>query len=183
MAEIKPPEIETKIQIIIQKCQDNKIQIQKDIIYFLAENISDNIRQIEGIIQRLNFNSQISNNPISITMAKNALKDIKQEQSNEITLEQIINHTARELNIKPSEIMGKSKISNIVKARQISIYLTRTLSKMDTTTILAKKLNMKDHSAISKSYKIFENKIKKDENLKILVNNIKIKIQNEQKQP
>ncbi|WP_288545487.1 chromosomal replication initiator protein DnaA [uncultured Helicobacter sp.] len=181
LIEITPPEIETKIRIIMQKCQDNRINMDKDVINFLAENISENVRQIESIIGKLNFNAGIANQPIDIPMAKNALKEIQKEHSEEITLEKIINIIARELNIKPSEITSKSRVSKIAQARHITIYLTRTLSSaVNSMAILAQKLNMKDHSAISKAYTQISKKIKNDENLKRLVNDLKNKIQNEQ---
>lgn len=181
MIEVEPPEIETKIRIITQKCQDNRINMEKDIINFLAENINDNVRQIESIITKLNFKANITNQPISISMAKNTLKEIQKENLEEITLEKIINVIARELNVKPSEITSKSRISKISQARHIVIYFTRTLANnVNSMAILAQKLNMKDHSAISKAFSQINKKIQSDENLKKLINDLKIKIQNEQ---
>ncbi len=179
--EIEPPEIETKIRIITQKCQDNKISMEKDVINFLAENINDNVRQIEGIITKLNFKANIADQPINIQMAKSTLKEIQRENLEEITLEKIINIIARELNVKPSEITSKSRISKIAQARHIVIYFTRTLTNnVNSMAILAQKLNMKDHSAISKAYSQINKKIQNDEALKRVINDLKIKIQNEQ---
>ncbi|OBV29106.1 chromosomal replication initiator protein DnaA [Helicobacter sp. CLO-3] len=180
MMEIQPPEIETKVRIIEQKCRDNQINMDKETINFLAENINENIRQIESVILKLNFQHSITNQPISISMAKNVLKEIQKEANEEIGLEKIINAVAKECNVKPSEIISKSRTSRIVQARHLVIYLTRTLaSSIDSMGMLAQKLNMKDHSAISKAFTQISKKIESDENLKRLSKELKNKIQNE----
>lgn len=179
MMEIQPPEIETKIRIIEQKCRDNKINMEKDIINFLAENINENVRQIESIILKLSFHHSMTNQPFSIPMAKNVIKEIQKESNEEISLEKIIETIAKECNIKPSEIISKSRKTQIVQARHLVIYLTRTLSNIDSMSMLAQKLNMKDHSAISKAFTQITKKIEQDKDLKLLTQNLKAKIQSE----
>lgn len=179
MMEIQPPEIETKIRIIEQKCRDNKINMEKDIINFLAENINENVRQIESIILKLSFHHSMTNQPFSILMAKNVIKEIQKESNEEISLEKIIETIAKECNIKPSEIISKSRKTQIVQARHLVIYLTRTLSNIDSMSMLAQKLNMKDHSAISKAFTQITKKIEQDKDLKLLTQNLKAKIQSE----
>lgn len=179
MMEIQPPEIETKIRIIEQKCRDNQINMEKDIINFLAENINENVRQIESIILKLSFHHSMTNQPFSITMAKNVIKEIQKESNEETSLEKIIETVARELNIKPSEIISKSRKPQIVQARHLVIYFTRTLSSIDSMSMLAQKLNMKDHSAISKAFTQITKKIEQDKDLKLLTQNLKAKILSE----
>lgn len=179
MMEIQLPEIETKIRIIEQKCRDNKINMEKDIINFLAENINENVRQIESIILKLSFHHSMTNQPFSIPMAKNVIKEIQKESNEKISLEKIIETIAKECNIKPSEIISKSRKTQIVQARHLVIYLTRTLSNIDSMSMLAQKLNMKDHSAISKAFTQITKKIEQDKDLKLLTQNLKAKIQSE----
>lgn len=179
MMEIEPPEIETKIRIIEQKCRDNQISMEKDIINFLAENINENVRQIESIVLKLNFHHSVTNQPFSIAMAKNVLKEIQKESAEEISLEKIIQAVAKECNVKPSEIISKSRVAKIVQARHLVIYLTKTLSSIGSMTLLAQNLNMKDHSAISKAFTQITKKMNQDEQLKRLTQNLKAKIQNE----
>ena len=179
MMEIQPPEIETKIRIIEQKCRDNQIDMEKDIINFLAENINENVRQIESIILKLSFHHSMTNQPFSIAMAKNVIKEIQKESNEEINLEKIIETIAKELNIKPSEIISKSRKPQIVQARHLVIYFTRILSSIDSMSMLAQKLNMKDHSAISKAFTQITKKIEQDKDLKLLTQNLKAKILNE----
>ncbi|PAF44775.1 chromosomal replication initiator protein DnaA [Helicobacter sp. 11S02596-1] len=178
-ADIQPPELETKIAIIIQKCQLNQIKIDREIINYIASNINDNIRQIEGIILKLNAQASIIGQDISLTMAKNAIKDIQKENLENITLENIIKIVSKELNIKPSEIKSKSRNKTTANARRIVIYLAKTLTP-NSMQALAQFLNMKDHSSVSKAMKMITTEINENINIKAMIEEMKNKIQSEQ---
>ena len=178
-AEIVAPEFETKIAIIQQKCQINGIHLDEETIHFLASHINDNVRQIEGILIKLNAQASITGQEITIKMAKNALKDSLEINNKNITLENIIKMVSKALNIKPSEIKSKSRTKNVANARRIVIYLARALTP-NSMPVLAKELNMKDHSAISKAYKKIEEEIEQDLRTKAIIEEIKHKIQEEQ---
>lgn len=179
IADIQPPGLETKIAIIIQKCRLNQIEIDTEIINYLASNINDNIRQIEGIILKLNAQASIIGQNINLTMAKNAIKDTQKENLENITLENIIKIVSKELNIKPSEIKSKSRNKTTANARRIVIYLARTLTP-NSMPHLAQFLNMKDHSSVSKAMKMITTEISQNINTKMMLDEMKNKIQNEQ---
>lgn len=179
IADIQPPGLETKIAIIIQKCRLNQIEIDTEIINYLASNINDNIRQIEGIILKLNAQASIIGQNINLTMAKNAIKDTQKENLENITLENIIKIVSKELNIKPSEIKSKSRNKTTANARRIVIYLARTLTP-NSMPHLAQFLNMKDHSSVSKAMKMITTEIAQNINTKMMLDEMKNKIQNEQ---
>ncbi|PAF43031.1 chromosomal replication initiator protein DnaA [Helicobacter sp. 11S03491-1] len=179
IADIQPPGLETKISIIIQKCQLNQIEIDREIINYLASNINDNIRQIEGIILKLNAQASIIGQNITLAMAKNAIKDTQKENLENITLENITKIVSKELNIKPSEIKSKSRNKTIANARRIVIYLARTLTP-NSMPALAQFLNMKDHSSVSKAMKMITTEINENINIKAMIDEMKNKIQREQ---
>lgn len=179
IADIQPPGLETKIAIIIQKCRLNQIEIDTEIINYLASNINDNIRQIEGIILKLNAQASIIGQNINLTMARNAIKDTQKENLENITLENIIKIVSKELNIKPSEIKSKSRNKTTANARRIVIYLARTLTP-NSMPHLAQFLNMKDHSSVSKAMKMITTEIAQNINTKMMLDEMKNKIQNEQ---
>ncbi|PAF49422.1 chromosomal replication initiation protein DnaA [Helicobacter sp. 12S02232-10] len=179
IADIQPPGLETKIAIIIQKCHLNQIEIDREIIHYLASNINDNIRQIEGIILKLNAQASIIGQNITLAMAKNAIKDTQKENLENITLENIIKIVSKELNIKPSEIKSKSRNKTTANARRIVIYLARTLTP-NSMPALAQFLNMKDHSSVSKAMKMITTEIAENINIKSMIEEMKNKIQNEQ---
>lgn len=179
IADIQPPGLETKIAIIIQKCHINQINIDREIIDYLASNINDNIRQIEGIIVKLNAQATIIGQNISLSMAKNAIKDTQKENLEGITLENIIKIVSKELNIKSTEIKSKARNTTTANARRIVIYLARTLT-LNSMPALAQFLNMKDHSSVSKAMKIITTQISENANIKAIIDEMKNKIQNEQ---
>ena len=175
MADIQPPELETKIEIIKKKCQLDKIHLTNDVINFIATNMSDNIREIEGTIIKLNALSSILNQKITLEFAKNTIKDQLKEKKENVTIEQISQIVSRELNIKPSDIKSKKRTQSIVNARRIIIYLARNLTPNSMPQI-AIYFGMKDHTAISHAMKKINEMIENDENLKVFLEEISNKI-------
>ena len=165
VADIQPPELETKIAIIKKKCEINKVKLNDEIIHYIATVIESNVREIEGILSKLHAYSQLMHVDITLEFTKQILKDQIQENRANLTLEEITETVARELNIKPSEIKSKSRSRNIVYARRIAIYLSRELTQ-NTMPQLAQYFGMKDHTAISHMLKKINELIKNDEDFK-----------------
>ncbi|HIQ50964.1 MAG TPA: chromosomal replication initiator protein DnaA, partial [Nautiliaceae bacterium] len=177
IVDIQPPELETKIEIIRKKCELNGIYLPDEVIEFIATKLDSNIREIEGMITKINAMSKILGiNEITIDFAKQALKEHIKDKKEIITLEDIIKLIAKEFNIKPSEITSKSRNKNIVQARRCAIYLAREFTKESTPTI-AKYFGLKDHSAVSHAIKSFNKKLKEDNEFRIKIEELKSKIQ------
>ena len=175
VADIQPPELETKIAIIENKCEINKVNLTKDIINYIATVIESNVREIEGILSKLHAYSQLIHVDIDLEFTKNVLKDQIQENRANLTLDNITKFVARDLNIKPSEIKSKGRSKNIVYARRISIYLCRELTQ-NTMPQLAQYFGMKDHTAISHTLKKINSLIKDDEDFKVKIEELTNKI-------
>jgi len=176
IADIQPPELETKIEIIKKKCQINKINLSEEVIEFIATKLDSNIREIEGMIIKLNALAKLVGvNEITIDFTNQALKEHIKDKKENITLEDIISLIAKEFNIKPSEIVSKSRNRNIVTARRTSIFLAREFTKESTPTI-AKYFGLKDHSAVSHSIKAFNKRLKEDKDFRIRIEELKNKI-------
>ena len=176
LASINPPELETKIAIIQKKSVLNGIKLSDDVISFLATNLGNNIREIEGTIIKLNAMSSLLRQNITIEFAKNTIADYLQEKKEKVSIESIVATVAEEFNIKPSDIRSKKRAKKIVEARRISIYLARNLT-LNSMPIIAKFFGMKDHSAISHAMKKIEEIIENDENIKVLIEELSNKIQ------
>jgi len=176
IADIQPPELETKIEIIRKKCEINGIYLPDEIIEFIATKLESNIREIEGMIVKLHALAKLLGvNEITIDFAKQALKEHIKDKKENITLEDIITIIAKEFNIKPSEITSKSRNKNIVAARRCAIYLAREFTK-DSTPTIAKYFGLKDHSAVSHAIKAFNKKLKEDNDFRIKIEELKNKI-------
>ena len=177
VADIQPPELETKIAIIEKKCEINKVRLSKDIINYIATVIESNVREIEGILSKLHAYSQLMHVDIDLDFTKNVLKDHVKESKANVTLDTIVEYVAKDLNIKPSEIRSKGRSKNLVYARRISIYLCRELTQNNTTQ-LAQYFGLKDHTAISHTLKKINEMIQNDEDFKVKIAELTNKITN-----
>ncbi|WP_066389625.1 chromosomal replication initiator protein DnaA [Helicobacter himalayensis] len=177
IVQIENAGLDTKIQIIKTKCEMNSVILDSETINYIATKI-DNIRQIVGILHNINLQSNLNPNSSKLDIAKSLVKSYQKETQENITIDKVINVVARELNVKPSEITSKEKSQRVAYARRIVIYIAHTLT-LNSMPVLANKLNMKDHSSISKALKNIKEKIKVDENLKNIVEEIKNKVKND----
>lgn len=175
VADIQPPELETKIAIIEKKCEINKVKLNKEIVNYIATVIESNVREIEGILSKLHAYSQLMHVDIDLAFTKNVLKDQLREKRENLTLDNITNTVAKELNIKPSEIKSKGRSKNLVYARRIAIYLCRELTQ-NTMPQLAQYFGMKDHTAISHTLKKITELIKNDEDFKVKIEELTNKL-------
>ena len=177
VADIQPPELETKIAIIEKKCEINKVQLSKDIVNYIATVIDSNVREIEGILSKLHAYSQLMHVDIDLEFTKNVLKDQMAEKRENLTMDTITEVVSKDLNIKPSEICSKGRSKNIVYARRIAIYICRELTQ-NTMPQLAQYFGMKDHTAISHTIKKINDLIKDDEDFKTKIDELTNKITN-----
>jgi chromosomal replication initiator protein len=175
VADIQPPELETKIAIIEKKCEINKVELSKDIVNYIATVIDSNVREIEGILSKLHAYSQLMHVDIDLDFTKNVLKDQMNENRANIDMDMITQTVAKDLNIKPSEIKSKGRAKNIVYARRITIYICRELTQ-NTMPQLAQYFGMKDHTAISHTIRKINELIEVDEDFKLKINELTNKI-------
>lgn len=175
VADIQPPELETKIEIIKKKCEINRVKLDKEVINYVATIIENNTREIEGILSKLNAYSQLMGVDVNIEFARNVLKEQMAEKRNNITTDLIMEIVSKELNVKTSEIRSKSRNSNIVYARRIAIYLSRNLTP-NSMPQLAQYFGMKDHTAVSHTMKKINELMKNDEDFKIKIDELSNKI-------
>ena len=175
IADIGLPELETKIAIIKKKCELDGINLNSDIVNYIASNMGDNIREIESAIINLNAYASLMRQDITLEFAKNVMREQIKERRENISLEDIIQIIAKELNIKPSEIKSTKRSKNIVEARRIGIYLARTLTP-NSMPSLASYFGMKDHTAVSHNIKKINELIDTNESFKVKIEDLKNKI-------
>ncbi|MGD9554848.1 MAG: chromosomal replication initiator protein DnaA [Arcobacteraceae bacterium] len=178
-ADIQIPGLETKIAIIEKKSELNGIILTRDVINYIATNLDSSIREIEGVLIRINASANLLNQEINLELAQSLLKEQIKEQKENIKLPDIITVVASELNIKPSDIKSKKRTATVANARRVVIYLARELTHNSMPDI-AKFLGMKDHSSISHNIKKANELIEKDENFKLIIENLKNKIINKE---
>jgi len=176
--DVQIPELETKIAIVEKKCELNGINLTKDIINYIASNLGSSVREIEGLLIKINASADLLGQEITLELVKNLLKEQIAEQKSNIKLPDIIDTVSKELNIKPSDLKSNKRNQKVVNARRIVIYLARELTHNSMPDI-AKFLGMKDHSSVSKNISKASELLQKDENFKLTLQNLKNKILND----
>jgi len=130
MADIQPPDLETRMVITRNKAAQLGLILSDEAVEFIANNITANIRQIEGVIKRLTAYKEILDDVITIDSVKRAIKDVIRIGIFIPTPEIIIRETARYYSLKEDDIRGQSRAKNPTMARQVSMYLMRSLTNL-----------------------------------------------------
>jgi chromosomal replication initiator protein len=129
IADIQPPDLETKIAILRKKAETEKIDLPDSVALFMAGKIKSNIRELEGSLVRLTALSSLKGESINLPLAQEALKNIVEEEERAITIETIQKVVADFYNLKVADLKAKTNSRNIAVPRQIAMYLCKTLTK------------------------------------------------------
>ena len=146
-ADIQPPDLETRIAILRKKAQIQKYNISMEVLAYMAECISSNVREMEGLLNKVILLSQLNETQPSIEMCKEALKDYSQKNDGEVTADDIIDATCKCFSVKREDLIGKRKTREIVEPRQICIYVITELLDLPLSTI-GNMFGGRDHTTI-----------------------------------
>lgn len=172
IADIQPPDLETKIAILKKKSEITKIRLPEDVIYFLASSDTRNIRELEGMLIRLGAYSSLQGVPITLEMAKENLREILGDKRKEITIELIQKVVADHFGLKPADLKSSKRLKNFVQARQIAIWLCRDMTQFSYPDI-GSKFGGKDHSTVIYAAKKIDAALKDDPQLAKTIGDIK----------
>lgn len=146
IADIQPPDLETRVAIVKKKCEAEKIDMPDEVAFFLASKAQSNIRELEGFITRIHALSSLKGLPVTIDLAKDELRDLIPKQRS-VTVEDIENAVSTFFNVKPSDLKSHRRMKVIAFPRQIAMYLCRELTPLSYPEI-GQKFGGKDHSTI-----------------------------------
>ena len=174
--DIQPPDLETRIAILMNKAEHDGLEIPYEVMEFVASNIEGDIRTLEGALVNLLALSSLKKQDISLALAKAVLeKHVGPKQLNQISVEQIIKMVSKELKVKEKNILGKKRDMQIALARQICMFLSKKLTNLSLSNI-GQQIGKRDHSTVIHAYKTIEKKIEKDVELKQIISKIERKI-------
>jgi chromosomal replication initiator protein len=172
IADIQPPEIETKIAIIEKKMQENKISLPNNVAHYIASHVESNIRELEGFLVRICAYSSLTGREIDLGLVTEVLRKLlKHNEKQEISIDEIIKVVAGKLNVKISDIKAHNKNKNMVLARQIAMYLARKLTDHSFPDI-GQKIGGRDHSTVIYATNKMTKGIDADSKLKVLIQDI-----------
>jgi chromosomal replication initiator protein len=175
IADIQPPEIETKIAILLKKAEMERINIPEETAYYLASKVKSNIRELEGCLIRLGAQASLTGRPIDKEMAKNILRDLIEEDEKPITVDHIQKVVCEYFGLKLADIKAKKRTKEVALPRQIAMYITKQITDMSLSDI-GKGFGGKDHATVIYSYKQVEEKKAKDEAFNRMIENLIRKI-------
>ncbi|HQP91047.1 MAG TPA: chromosomal replication initiator protein DnaA [Candidatus Omnitrophota bacterium] len=175
VTDIQPPDIETRIAILRKKIENETIDIPDDVIFFIAETIKTNIRELEGALVRIIAYSLLQEEAITLDMAKNVLKDLLKETSKDISIEDIQKIVSEHFKINIADFKTKKRIKSIVMPRQIAMYLARELTCLSLPEI-GQRFGGKDHTTILHAYKKIKDAVTTDPKLKNTIERLLIDI-------
>jgi len=176
IADIQPPDIETKVAILCKKAEAYNISLSNEVGLFLASELGANIRELEGALNRLRFYASLTGNEISLAIAKETLKDILSDRKKLISIENIQKAVANYFNIKVSDIKSHKKLKIYAFPRQICMYLCRSMTPASFPEI-GEKFGGKDHSTVIHAFRQIEKKYKEDREIKNTIETIKNELQ------
>ena len=180
LADIAPPEFETRIAIIKRKAKQCNMEISDEIAEFIAERLKSNIRQLEGVVKRINATYQLDKELPSLTMAQNAIRDVMNDvQPTPITIERIIEEVARTFEVTAADIKSPKRAAQISQARQVAMFVVRDVTNLSYEEI-GKEFG-RDHSTAIYAVQQVERNMKNRSDFRNMINdlikNIKVSAQ------
>ena len=178
IADIQPPEIETKVAIIEKKAQENNINLPANVAYYIASHAESNIREMEGFLLRTVAYASLKHREIDMELVRDVLKHvIRSNSKHEVSIDDIIKVVGAKLDVKISDIKSRKKNKNIVAARQICMYFARKLTNFSFPDI-GDKIGNRDHSTVIYSCNKVEKLIETDMKMKKIVADLEEAVNN-----
>ena len=126
--EVEPPELETRVAILMQKAEVERIHLEQAVAFFIAERIRSNVRELEGALRRVIANARFTGSAITIDQVKRALRDLFAIQNRQISIDNIQRTVAGYYKIKISDVLSKRRNRNIARPRQMAMFLAKQLT-------------------------------------------------------
>ncbi len=171
VADIQPPDFETRVAILKKKAEFEEIAIGDDVLFYVAKNIFSNIRELEGALIRLVAKASLSNEEITLPFAEKALLDIIKQGKAPITIERIQKVVAEYFNIGVQDLTDKKRSQDIVMPRQIAMYLSRELTDQSLPAI-GDAFGGRDHTTVMYSCSKIKEEVKKTETMHALIDEV-----------
>ena len=172
LADIQPPDLETRIAIIKRKAQLLDLTISDNVAEYIAGQLKNNVRQLEGAVKRMRAQYLLGGEQPSIITAQNAIRDIRNDtQPVPITVERIITEVARTMNVTPDDIRSSKRSAPISQARQVAEYVVRDITGLPMKSI-GEEFGTRDHSTIVYAIQKVETRMAKDPSFKGMVMDI-----------
>ena len=171
LADIQPPDLETKMAILDKKAEAEGVRLPEDVRTFMATKSRTNIRELEGALVKIIAMSSVTGVPISMPMAQQALKHMFHEQERRITIDSIQKSVAEKFGIKQAQLKEKSNAKDVVRPRQVAMFLAKELTQASLPEI-GRSFGNKHHTTVIHSIRKIEELRKSDPDLNKTINSL-----------
>ncbi|HOJ39261.1 MAG TPA: chromosomal replication initiator protein DnaA [bacterium] len=176
VVDIQPPDFETRVAILKKKCQLRSLNLSDEIVFYLAEQIRENIRMLEGALNRIFALSSLLNRQVNLALTQEVVAGIYQKEKKAITLPLIMEKVSDFFHISPHDLTSRKRRRDILIPRQIAMYLAREMTEYSLVAI-AEELGGKDHTTVIHAYRKIKSKIGADQYLTGVIEQIKRSLQ------
>jgi len=160
IADIQPPDVETRVAIIEKKAEMEGIPLPNDVALFLGSEFTANVRELEGSLTRLGAHASLAHRPITIEFAREVLQAVLKPQVPRVSFDEILTAVCGHFSVRPIDLRSKRRSKNVVVPRQLAMYLCRRLMSVSFPHI--GELFGRDHSTVIHATAVTERRIKED---------------------
>jgi chromosomal replication initiator protein len=171
IADIQPPDLETKVAILQKKAESERVSLPTDVALYIASNIRSNVRELEGALIRLTAYVSLTGRDLSMLTAQEVLKNLIDSQMRKITIEAVQRAVSDQFGLRPAEIKAKNNSHSIVYPRQIAMYLAKQLTEASLPEI-GRQFGGKHHTTVLHSVEKITELRKTDKDLNRLLNKL-----------
>ena len=176
IADLKPPDIETRIAILQKKAEIEGITLPESVAIFIADKVHSNIRELEGYLRRVIAYASLKGEKIDLELAQEALKGLLDTTMVPITVEKVINVVCNHFKIKPSQLKSKNNSPKVAFPRQVAMYLAMEVAKLSLSEI-GRKMGGKHHTTVLHSIRKIEKLRRQNPEFNKEINNLIIRLQ------
>jgi chromosomal replication initiator protein len=168
IADIQPPDLETKVAILKKKAENDVVPLPDDVAIYIAGRIKSNVRELEGSLVRLIAYASLTGHEISLELAQDVLKNVLDQDEKAVTIESIQKFVSDYYQLKTSELKSRNNSKSIAMPRQIAMYLCKSLTHASLPEI-GRSFGGKHHSTVIHSIKKVDDMRKRDGNFNNLI--------------
>ncbi len=177
IVDIQPPDLETRIAILMKKAENEKLSIPYDVTEFLASSVKDDIRMMEGAMVKMLALSSLTKQDITQNLAKKVIQDILGRSAlKRISMKQICKAVAQEMEVSETKLYAKSRVADVVSARHVAMFLCRELTQ-NSLMHIGSHFGKRDHATVIHACKAVELRMSQDAHLNKIIDKISTQLQ------
>lgn len=179
IADIQPPDLETRIAILQKKAQAKKIHLPSDVALFIASHVTANVRELEGGLTRLGALASMNNTPVTIDFARHVLHNLVKEKGPEISVEMVQRAVAKYFGVRVGDLISKKRTQPVAFPRQVAMFLCRKMANAS-YPMIGIQFGGKDHTTALYACNTIEKRLKRDEELRAILDRIESTLYSQQ---